>query len=77
MGYEQSVMPGEENKTRVPRELKALLNEIARLEGIGEKAKREILQDEGAVCGEELFALGDAREVVVGEFEPPICFELG
>ncbi len=48
LGYEQSVMPGEESKTRVPRELKSLLNEIARLEGIGEGAKREILQDEDA-----------------------------
>ena len=52
LGYEQRVMPGEESKMRVPRELKALLNEIARLEGIRDKAKREILQDEDArkVC---------------------------
>lgn len=34
--------------SHVPKELKALLDQIADLEGIGMKAKREILQDEDA-----------------------------
>ncbi|KAI0074973.1 voltage-gated potassium channel [Panus rudis PR-1116 ss-1] len=48
--YDQTYTPGEETSegSRIPSELKALLDEIAELEGIGARAKREILQDEDA-----------------------------
>ena len=45
---EDKSRPAEERKKRVPQELKVLLDEIAKLEGIGERGKREILQDEDA-----------------------------
>lgn len=45
-GYDQNVPPGQENKLRVPHELKALLREVSQLENIGVKTQREILHDE-------------------------------
>lgn len=43
-----SDLPGEGPQTNVPDELKKLLDEIVKSEGIGDRVKREILQDEDA-----------------------------
>lgn len=41
-------LPGEGPQTNVPDELRKLLDEIARSEGIGERVKRDILHDNDA-----------------------------
>ena len=47
--FDQTPQVGEENRlSRVPTELKALLDQIGDLEGMSSKAKRELLQDEDA-----------------------------
>ncbi|THH32071.1 hypothetical protein EUX98_g2126 [Antrodiella citrinella] len=48
--YEHGLAPEDKDRpqrqAKAPQELRALLDEIAKIEGIGEKGKREILQDE-------------------------------
>ncbi|KAI0945627.1 hypothetical protein AcW1_001803 [Taiwanofungus camphoratus] len=44
--YEDVNLPGEEGRRNVPAELKKLLDDILEVEGVGERVKREILQDD-------------------------------
>ena len=43
---EEKSRPLEERRAKVPQDLRQLLDEIAAFEGIGERGKREIMQDE-------------------------------